>query len=121
MAMDPHSAARLYALGRVGMGIALLTAPERITRPWLGAAGTGPGARVLGHLVGIRDLVIGAAQLRGGAEARPWIVAGAVCDAVDCAATLRARDELPAFGVVACPIMAAGGAAAGAWLQSAAR
>ena len=118
MSVDTNTAARMYALGRVGMGIALIAAPERITRPWLGAAGTGTGARVMGSIIGIRDLVIGTAQLRGGAAARPWIVAGAVCDAVDCAVTLRARDELPAFGVAACTVMAAGGAVAGAVLQS---
>ena len=118
MQMDTATAARLYALGRVGMGVALLTAPERITRPWLGAAGTGPGARVMGSIIGVRDLVVGVGQLQGGRAARPWIAAGALCDAVDCAVTVRARDELPAFGVVACTVMAAGGAAAGAWLQS---
>ena len=117
--MDKQTAARLYALGRVGMGIALLAAPERITRPWLGRHGTGTGAQVMGSIIGIRDLVVGAAQLQGGRAARPWIAAGAVCDAVDCAVTLRARDDLPAFGVVACTVMAAGGAAAGAYLQSA--
>lgn len=116
--MDTRTATRLYALGRVGMGVALLTMPERITRPWLGSAGTGAGARVMGGIIGIRDLAIGAAQLQGGPAARPWIVAGAVCDAVDCAVTLRARDDLPAFGVAACTVMAAGGAAAGAFLQS---
>ena len=116
--IDTTTATRLYALGRVGMGVALLTMPERITRPWLGAAGTGTGARVMGGVIGIRDLALGAGQLQGGRAARPWIVAGAVCDAVDCAATLRARHELPAFGVAATAVMAAGGAAAGAWLQS---
>ena len=116
--IETTTAARLYALGRVGMGVALLTAPERITRPWLGSAGTGTGARVMGPIIGIRDLAVGLGQLQGGRGARPWIVAGAVCDAVDCAVTLRARDELPAFGVAACTVLAAGGAAAGTWLQS---
>ena len=122
MTMDTRTASHLLALGRVGMGVALLAAPERIVTPWVGKTGTTPAGKLLGNVIGVRDLAVGAGQLaglsRGGA--RPWIVAGAVCDLVDGLATLRARDDLPALGVAATAAIAFGGAAAGAWLQSAA-
>ena len=115
--MDARTAARLLALGRIGMGAALLAAPERITRTWLGADGGTAGASVMGNVIGVRDLALGLGQLRG--DARPWVLAGVACDLVDGVVTLRSREHLPAFGVAATAAMAFAGAAAGAWIHSA--
>ena len=120
--MDPKTAAQLLALGRTGMGFLLLAAPERIVTPWVGPAGATTAGRLLGRVIGVRDLVVGLGQLNAlarGGDARPWIVAGATCDAVDFVATWQSRDELPTLGVAAVTVLGAGGAAAGAWLQSA--
>lgn len=120
--MDPQAAARMLALGRVAIGAALIIAPEKVLAPWIGRDASSGGPQVLGAALGVRDLTIGAGQLGAlwrGSGARPWLRAGTAADLVDLTATLRARESLPAFGVVSVALMAATGAAAGAWLQTA--
>lgn len=119
---DPHTAARLLALGRVGVGAALIVAPERVLAPWIGADGERSGVKVVGAAMGARDVAIGVGQLGAlwrGKGAAPWLRAGAVSDLVDLGATLRAREDLPLLGVLGTSLMAATGAVLGAWLQSA--
>jgi hypothetical protein len=120
--MEPQTLARLLAVARIGIGAALMVAPDRVLGPWLGKDGRTEGARVLGQAMGIRDLVVGAGQLGAlvrGDGARPWLRAGAACDLVDLAATVRAREHIPLYGVVSTSLVAATGAAAGTWLQTA--
>ena len=61
--------------------------------------------------------IIGAALALGGGEsARSWLLAGTFADAIDLAATLKFRDDLPRPGVVGVGLLAGGSAALGARL-----
>ncbi|MCZ4492879.1 MAG: hypothetical protein QOH30_340 [Baekduia sp.] len=119
--MDARTVARLYAVGRAGLGAALLVAPSRLGRPWIGAVADQPGGQVALRGLGIRDLLLGGIALhvadRPGVGPRTMMTC-AIADAVDAGATLAARRHLPpgAAGVVA---LAAGGAATGFWLRAA--
>jgi hypothetical protein len=119
--MEPQSIARLQALGRIGIGAALVAAPERVLAGWIGSDASRSGPQVIGAALGIRDLAIGAGvagALWRGDGARAWLRAGTASDLVDFAATVRAREDLPMLGVVGVGIIAAGSAALGVWLQA---
>jgi hypothetical protein len=112
---------RAYALGRAALGAGLVLAPERLGRPWLGAAAATPGGQAALRGLGVRDLALGLLLLRalGDRDAAPGIArACALSDGVDAAATVLAREAIPAtgWGVVA---LAAGGAVAGLRLAGA--
>lgn len=112
--MSLRNVATALALGRVGLGLALIVAPERIGRAWIGPAGTERAVEVVSRAVGIRDVAIGvggaAALLAGSDSARAWLTAAAAADAGDLVATLLARDVLPAQGVAAVGTLAGGSA-----------
>jgi hypothetical protein len=88
-----------YGALRIAYAVALLAAPGRTARPWLGEAAGRPGATVAIRGLAIRDLVLAAgavAAAASGGSARPWLAACAVSDAVDLTATLAADGaELP--------------------------
>jgi hypothetical protein len=118
--MNARTVARLYAVGRAGLGVALLVTPSRLGRPWIGPAADEPGGQVALRGLGIRDLLLGGIALhvadRPGVGARTMMTC-AIADAVDAGATLAARRHLPrgALGVAA---LAGGGAATGFWLRA---
>lgn len=104
------------ALGRVGIGAAMLVAPGLVARSWVGEPGGEPGARVITTAVGARDLAIGLGvlrALRGGGKPGPWLRAGAFADAADLVATVRARRDLPLPAVIGVGALAAGSVALG--------
>jgi hypothetical protein len=116
--MDLRTIARLQALGRVALGAGLVLAPQRMARPWLGPDAGRPGTQVAVVALGARDLAIGAGTawaVGGGEPARGWLLAGAIADAADLAATLANRSRLPSFGVAAVGCIAAGSTALGLW------
>jgi hypothetical protein len=104
LALTLRRGATAVAAGRVAIGLAALAAPSVPSRPWVGAAAGEPAARVLGRALGGRDIALGlgalaALQRRGAAgQACAWVAAGAVCDAVDVAATVSCWRELPPLG-----------------------
>ena len=115
--MDHRALLRMLSAGRIAVGSALLAAPRPAARGWIGEGADAPGVTVLTRALGIRDLVLGAGTLRAlgsGDPVRSWAQLGAVCDAVDLAATVLAvrhvglRRALPVMVV-------AGGAAAAGW------
>jgi hypothetical protein len=117
--MDARMLARAVALGRLGLGAALLVAPGPMAAAWTGRDGLRPGARVIAAGLGARDVAQGAGTawaLAGAADPRPWLGAGALADAVDCLATLRARAALPTLPALGVSALAASGALLGAWL-----
>jgi hypothetical protein len=80
----------LVAAARVGVGAAMLLAPDRFFKPESGTE------TLLMQTIGIRDLVIGsgacAALLRGGdGEFRRWAAVGLVSDSADLLLGLRSR------------------------------
>jgi hypothetical protein len=89
------------ALGRIGVGVAMLINPELSVRGWIGGrAASYGGTQTLTRAFGARDLSLGAgalAALAAGSDARDWVVAGAFADAVDLGSTLTA-DDVPLAG-----------------------
>jgi hypothetical protein len=99
-------------------GAAMLVKPEEAVRGWIGkrAASYG-GTQLITQAFGARDLALGAgalAALMAGKDARDWVVAGALCDVVDFAATATA-DDIPlsgrilVFGLAGSAIAVSGG------------
>jgi hypothetical protein len=102
--MSPRRAAWLLAAGRVGLGVAVLGAPEEVTARWLGPKNSSkPVVIDLARSLGARDLALGLATLQtlDDAVVGPRIQAlCAVVDGVDAVATLAARRDLPASGAL---------------------
>jgi hypothetical protein len=119
--VDPRTIARLLTVGRLALGTGLTLAPGLAGRLWVGRDGARPAVRVLAVAVGARDVALGAGTLKAlaaGEGARSWLQAGAVADAADAVATLRAGDALPAVGRVLVAALATSGAITGAWAQA---
>jgi len=113
--MNTALTARLVAAGRIGFGVALILAPQRVTAPWLGRDAGRAGAQVVSRGLGARDLVLGAGVLVvPEAQLRPWVAAAIVADAADLVATVAARDSLPLTGRMLVGAVALGGAVVGA-------
>jgi hypothetical protein len=120
--MRPANLAANFGFGRALFGVALLVAPGRITRAWVGTDGT--PALVMARCLGGRDIVVGAGTALAATRERdpvPWLVGGAVADAIDGVATLAAGDRLPPHGRLGALALAAGGALAGVGLARALR
>ena len=118
--MDARTLARAQAVARSAFGVALTLAPRVTAAGWLGRDARRPGTQVALRALGARDLAIGlgaAYAASQGHGARPWLQAGTLADAVDLAATVRARQHLPPLAVAAVGAMAAGSAALGLWLS----
>ena len=102
--MDARTAARALAAGRLALGIALIVAPTRFTRAWVGPeAAAAPSTRVLARALGIRDAILGAITLHtvDHPEVGPrWLRMCAAADTVDFLATAAARKSLPRSGVI---------------------
>jgi hypothetical protein len=83
---------------RIAYGAALVAAPERLTRRWLGPATAHDPAQVALRGLGAREVLLHAgglaATLRGGAV-RPWLAASVAGDLSDIAATAAGRRGLP--------------------------
>jgi hypothetical protein len=108
------------ALGRVGIGAAMLAAPDLVGRSWVGALGGEPGARVLTTALGAREVALGLGlldALRSGARPGPWVRAAVLADAADLAATIRARRDLPLAAVLGIGALAAGSVAFGLYAE----
>lgn len=88
----------LWGAARVGLGLIALATPRAAAAVWVGPGAQGPAATVLGRALGGRDAGLGAGTLASvmtGSPLLSWVLAGAAADAVDAAATLRARPALP--------------------------
>src|SRR5690242_4553436 len=94
--------AALISTGRTVFGVAFIANPKLMDRAWIGKQARIPGAQLLARAVGSRDLVVGLGGLealrRDGGSARPWLAAGAICDAVDFGATWAAGRAIPQQG-----------------------
>jgi hypothetical protein len=92
--------AALISIGRVVFGVAFIAEPKLMEPAWIGKQARVPGAQLLARAVGARDLVLGLgglqALVRDDDSARPWLGAGAICDAVDFGATWAAGRTIPA-------------------------
>jgi hypothetical protein len=77
----------------VALGVGLVVAPGLAARTWFGEDDA--STRLLLRSIGARDVALGAGLLRSD-DARPWLTAGIVADAVDAVASLRAAGDVPA-------------------------
>jgi hypothetical protein len=118
--MDARTLAREHALGRAVVGASLTLAPGLAGKGWLGRDSHRPATQVAIRALGARDLAIalGTAYSTGqGYGARPWLWAGILADATDLAATVKARDHLPALAVAVVGLVAGGSVLLGVWLS----
>ena len=107
---------------RVAYGAALVVAPGRLTRTWLGPAGEQGATKVGVRGLGAREVLLhlGAlgAALRG-APLRPWLAASIAGDVADITSTAAARREIPDQAPLATLVVAGGSALVSAGLAAA--
>jgi len=86
------------ALGRVGLGTALLVAPDRVGAPWVGRDAGRAGTRVFARGLGARDVLLGLGTLAAVDTPREplFLAAGVGADLADGLATWADRARLPA-------------------------
>lgn len=98
---------------RVAYGVALVAAPERLARRWLGPDARRAPAQVPLRALGMREALLHAggivAVVRGG-SVRPWFAASIAGDLTDIASTVAGRRELP-DGAAAATAFVAGASA----------
>jgi hypothetical protein len=98
---------------RVAYGAALIAAPERLARRWLGPAAATGANEVPLRALGARELLLHAGALVAAAQGgslRPWFAASIAGDLTDIAATAVARNELP-DGAPRMTVLVGGGSA----------
>jgi hypothetical protein len=99
---------------RIAYGAALVAAPARLGRRWLGPASDAAPTQVPLRGLGAREVIMHAGALVAaarGAPLRPWLAGSIAGDLSDLAATLSGRDELPR-GAGTATALAGGSAAA---------
>jgi hypothetical protein len=99
---------------RIAYGAALILAPARTTRSWLGELGARGGGPVPVRALGAREIAIhagGIAAVLGDAPVRPWLLASVAGDCVDVAATFAAAADVPDGAPVKTAVVAGGSAA----------
>lgn len=104
---------RIIAAGRVLIGSALLVAPQKAAKGWLGDTADDPATQAAVRAIGARDVALGLGvflAIRRGKSPRGWVEAGIVADATDAIATLIAWEHLPKMGRLATVAMAGGAA-----------
>jgi hypothetical protein len=98
---------------RVVYGVALIAAPERLSRRWLGPDSERSPTQVALRGLGAREIVVHVAALNAalrGAPVRGFLAASIAGDLSDIAATVAGRDELPDGSAVATVVVAGGSA-----------
>jgi hypothetical protein len=97
--MPLSSIAAVAVLGlRVAYGAGLIAAPGRLSRSWLGPAGSEPPTQVPLRGLGAREIALHGAGLIAtlrDAPVRPWLAVSVVGDIADIAATAAGRRALP--------------------------
>ena len=113
--IDHHFIARLLGMGRIAIGVALVLAPRRFGRSWVGAAAESGGGRLALRATGARDIAIGYGVVRaldsGDPSTRLWVTLAGGCDLADAAATLAAYRSLPKRKRALSLVVSAGAAA----------
>ena len=109
---------------RVAYGVALIAAPERLARRWLGPAAAGGPTQVPLRALGAREILLhagGLAAAANGSGLGPWFAASIAGDLTDIAATIAARRELPGRAPALTALVAGGSALVSAASAAAAR
>lgn len=115
-AIDHRHVVRALGIGRLALGAALLLAPGRAGRGWIGEAARSPGGKVALRALGSRDLVLGYGVIHaldtGDDSLRDWVTLAGLCDLTDAAASVVAFRRLPTKGRWLAVTLAGGAAAA---------
>jgi hypothetical protein len=117
-AVDARALARNQALTRVAFGVLQVALPGKAMAGWVGAVAERGDATVITRALGAREIGLGLGQLaalRAGHGVRPWLLACIVADGVDLAASVGARDQIPATGWIGVSAIAASAVAVGAY------
>ncbi len=107
---------------RVAYGLALILAPGRVARRWLGSAAHAAPTQVALRGIGAREIGLHAGALAAtlsGQAVRPWLAASMVGDLTDVAGTVCAAEGLPRGSAIATLIVGGGSAALSAGLAAA--
>lgn len=103
--MNARTMISTIALGRLGLGAAMLVAPDKaVGAGWIGREAARPLSSLMIRAVGARDvgLAIGTLiTLRQGGPLKPWLIGASIADATDCVATTLAGSAVPPQGRVA--------------------
>jgi len=108
MPADRTAALAVLAL-RVAYGAALIAAPERLARRWLGPDAARAPAQVPLRALGAREVVLHAGGLLAagrGDSLRPWFAGSIAGDLTDIASTIAGRGELPKGAASATAVVA---------------
>lgn len=100
--LTPANASRAIGAGRIAFGLALVAVPAKVGESWLGSGGTTPAAQVALRGMGIRDALIGMAQIHTAGDPERgyrWARTSAFGDITDLVATVVASRDLPRSGV----------------------
>jgi len=112
--MPPIRTAAIAVLAlRVLYGAALVAAPGRLTRRWLGPAADEQPTQVALRALGVREALLHAGAITAaahGGSLRPWLGASIAGDLSDIAGTIAARRGLP-DGAAPATLAVAGGSA----------
>ena len=114
--LDMRSLARILASGRIAIGSAMVLVPGLVTSGWVGADSTRGSTKAIARATGVRDALIGVGTLRAleqDDEVKPWLLAGALSDGIDAAATVLAWRHLPKRRRALAVLFMAGATAAG--------
>jgi hypothetical protein len=98
---------------RIAYGAALIVAPGRLARRWLGPAAAGGPTQVPLRALGAREVLLhagGVAAAVHGNPLAPWFAASIAGDLTDIASTVVARKEVPR-GAARLTALVAGGSA----------
>ena len=112
--MTPARIAACVLFGaRIAYGAALIAAPARLARRWLGPPSSLPPTQVPLRGLGAREVLLhagGLAAALSGAPVRPWVAASVAGDLSDIGASAAGRDGLP-DGAAAATLAVAGASA----------
>jgi hypothetical protein len=125
----PAAATRVLAVGlalnRVAFGVRYLLQPTAAGPTWVGRRrARDTGTQLFVRALGARDLGLGLGALVSlrnpdAAESRRWMLAHALADGADLAATLSARRRLPSKPARIATIVAGASTAVAAWSSAA--
>ena len=119
--MSTRKLAMGLAVNRILFGVGFIVSPVSSGRSWIGTrAARRPGTQLFARAIGARDVGLGLGALRSlrqedDGNARAWMLAQAISDGTDLAATLAARDKLPRTGFAFGVAVAGLSTAVGAW------
>ena len=101
---------------RAAIGTGLVVAPRFAARLWVGDGADTPAGRMFARVIGVRDLVLGAALLkaaRDGEDHKTLLALGVAADAADVAGALLTWKDLSPGRRVLVPVAAGAVAAVG--------